>query len=179
MAEEQKQEEAPKKKGKLMIIVIAVVALVVVAVALKMFLFSGKKEVKTDQATKQHKVQQQEESSSPESYAVSQLEPHVIGPFVVNLSDAGGDRYLKLKIVLAEPKHVGEKAKKEKESTGMSLQDVMIKDVIINVISAKTSDDLLSATGKEELKNELKTSINKALHKNLVQDIYFTEFIIQ
>ncbi len=185
MADEKNQEEAPKKKGKgkLLIIVGAVVVLIVVGVVLKMFVFGGKKEKTQEKKApqKQHEVQQQEDTQDYGESDIneSNLEPVVIGPIIANLADEGGDRYLKVKIVLLEPKKKADTAKKEEKSTGISLEDAIIRDVIINTISAKTSDDLLSVSGKEELKNEIMTSINKAVHKRLVRKIYFTEFIIQ
>ncbi len=176
MAEE--KEEAPKKKGKgkLLIIIIAVVVLLGAGVAVKMFLLGGKKkEAQKAQTTEQTQTENQEATPLSEQ----NLEPVTIGPIIVNLADAGGDRYLKIKLVLLEAKSGAKKAKKEEESTGMSLEDAIIRDVIINTISAKTSDDLLSVSGKEELKHELITAINRALNRNLVKKIYFTEFIIQ
>jgi flagellar FliL protein len=187
MADEKNQEEAPKKKGKgkLLIIIVAVLVLVVAGVAVKMFVLGGKKkeEVKVEKKKVEHQ-QKQEEQVSEEDYGSpvdeSNLEPVVVGPIIANLADEGGDRYLKVKIVLLESKKKEAGAKKgEGEATGVSLKDAIIRDVILNTISAKTSDDLLSVSGKEELKKEIMTSINRALHKHLVYKIYFTDFIIQ
>ena len=177
MADDQNKEEAPKKKGKgkLLIIIIAVVVLIVVGVAVKMFVLGGKKQ---PPAKKQAQQTQQTETQG-EPVSEQNLEPVVVGPIIVNLADAGGDRYLKLKLVLLEAKKKAQEAKKEETKTGMSLEDAVIRNAIIITTSAKTSDDLLSVSGKEELKNELITAINKALHRNLVRKIFFTEFIIQ
>ncbi len=175
MAEEKEEGKKKKGKGKLLIIIIAVVVLAVAGVAVKMFVLGGKKKAPAKEAA--HTEQQAQEEAGP--VAETNLEPVVIGPIIVNLADAGGDRYLKIKLVLLEAKSGAKKAKKEEESTGMSLEDAIIRDVIINTISAKTSDDLLSVSGKEELKKELITAINRALNRNLVRKIYFTEFIIQ
>ncbi|AEA33838.1 flagellar basal body-associated FliL family protein [Hippea maritima] len=180
-------QEAPKKKGKgkLLIIIIAVVILAVAGVAVKMFLFNGTKKQTTPNQHKSevtHEQAQEEEPVEPaESTVVSQshLTPVVIGPIIVNLADVGGDRYLKIKLVLLEAKRAAKKEEKEGEKTGISLEDAVVKDTIISVLSAKTSDDLLSASGKEELKNELISAINQALHMNLVKRIYFLSFIIQ
>ncbi len=177
MADDKNQEDAPKKKGKgkLLIIIIAVVVLVVAGVAVKMFVLGGKKQPPAKKQTQQ--AQQTETQEEPVSE--QNLEPVVVGPIIVNLADAGGDRYLKLKLVLLEAKKKAQEAKKEETKTGMSLEDAVIRNAIIITTSAKTSDDLLSVSGKDELKNELITAINKALHRNLVRKIFFTEFIIQ
>ncbi len=191
MADEKTQEEAPKKKGKgklIIIIIVVIVLLIVAGVAVKMFVFGSKKEAGNNEKQKveqQHQQEQQQSQNSNENYSEggyideSNLEPVVVGPIIANLADEGGDRYLKVKIVLLETKKKAKEAKKEGEATGISLENAIIRDVIINTISAKTSDDLLSVSGKEELKNEIMTSINKAVHRRLVVKIYFTEFIIQ
>ena len=190
--EKTEEQEGGKKKGKgkLLIIVVAVVVLVVVGVAVKMFVLGGKKEepkkAKTEHA-QQHEAQHEEEAPPPEeepayepAVSLSHLKPVEIGPIIVNLADVGGDRYLKVKLVLLEAKgEENKEAKKEEEKTGISLEDAIIRDTIISVISSKTSDDLLSVSGKEELKNELMSAINQALHRRLVRKIYFLTFIIQ
>ncbi len=180
MADDKNQEDAPKKKGKgkLLIIIIAVVVLIVAGVAVKMFVLGGKKKEPAKQTTQQQ-AQQNENQGQGEYVSDKNLEPVVVGPIIVNLADAGGDRYLKLKLVLLEAKQKAQEAKKEETKTGMSLEDAVIRNAIIITTSAKTSDDLLSVSGKEELKSELITAINKALHRNLVRKIFFTEFIIQ
>ena len=56
-----------------------------------------------------------------------------------------------------------------------------IKDVIIKILSAKRSDDLLTVEGKERLKDELLEGINEAvgLEEPPVTGVFFTEFMIQ
>jgi len=73
----------------------------------------------------------------------------------------------------------GKEKPKDSESSGDTLEDAAIKNAIITVISTKTSDTLLTLSGKEELKKQLIKAINKALGEDAVRDIYFTEFIIQ
>lgn len=189
MAKEKKeatpsQEGKKKGKGKLFFIVIILLILIGAGIGVKMFLLSGKKRT----VYKNAKTTQQaaEESSAPPpseaTYApvnISNLTPVTIGPLIVNLADVGGDRYLKIKLVLLEVPSAARKGKMEGEKEGISIQDAIIRDTIITVLSSKTSDDLLSVSGKEELKNELITAINQALHRNLVRKIYFLDFIIQ
>ena len=180
MADEKAQEGAPKKKGKgkLLIIIIAVVVLIVAGVAVKMFVLGGKTKQPANKAPQQQ-AQQNENAQTGGYVSEANLEPIPVGPVIVNLADPGGDRYLKVKFILLEAKKGVKTAEKEKSSTGISLESAIIKDVIINTISAKTSDDLLSVSGKEELKSELISAINRALHRNLVRKIFFTEFIVQ
>jgi flagellar protein FliL len=55
-----------------------------------------------------------------------------------------------------------------------------IRDAIIKVVSAKRPDELLTLKGKEQLRRELVTAINKILDpENPVANIYFTRFTVQ
>jgi flagellar basal body-associated protein FliL len=56
-----------------------------------------------------------------------------------------------------------------------------MKDAIIRILSSKKADDLLTAEGKERLKDELLEGINEAvgLEEPPVVGVFFTEFIIQ
>ena len=54
-----------------------------------------------------------------------------------------------------------------------------IRDSIIRVLSSKSAQDILSADGKEKLREELKDAVNTALKSEDVTEVYLTEFIIQ
>ena len=54
-----------------------------------------------------------------------------------------------------------------------------IRDAIIRLLSSKSAADILSADGKEKLREELRQEINGALKSEDVGQVYFTEFIIQ
>ncbi len=57
----------------------------------------------------------------------------------------------------------------------------MIKDAILQVLSSKSSKEVLSPEGKEQLKQELVEAINEAcdVQEGPVVNVYFTEFIVQ
>ena len=57
----------------------------------------------------------------------------------------------------------------------------MIKDAVIKVLSSKKAEEVLSADGKEHLKEELIEAINEAigLEEGPVTGIYFEDFIVQ
>jgi len=135
MAKEKKeatpsQEGKKKGKGKLFFIVIILLILIGAGIGVKMFLLSGKKRT----VYKNAKTTQQaaEESSAPPpseaTYApvnISNLTPVTIGPLIVNLADVGGDRYLKIKLVLLEVPSAARKGKMEGEKEGISIQDAI------------------------------------------------------
>ncbi len=167
--DEEKNEEKKGGKGKLFIIAgIAVVVLIVAVVAVKMFVLAPKTTQSAKTVTKEN---------SP--LTDTNLATVSLKPIIVNLSDPSGDKYLKIAITLVERKNPSKKKEGEGKSGGVSLEDAMIRDAIIGLLSSKDSTDINSYEGKNALKKELIATINKTLKKNLVKDIYFTEFIIQ
>ena len=54
-----------------------------------------------------------------------------------------------------------------------------VRDAVIRILSSKSSADILTAEGKEKLREEIKNSVNESLGAEDVTQVYFTEFIIQ
>jgi flagellar FliL protein len=107
---------------------------------------------------------------------------------IVNLADTGIMRYLKTTIVLevAVPGLQGElpkgdEYKKKQDDLAKDLrgQTAAIDDQITNILSARTSAELVSNDGKQRLKDELKSRLNNVLGEDRVLAVYFTDFIIQ
>ncbi len=92
-------------------------------------------------------------------------------PFVVNLNEPGGKRYLKSKIDL---EFVDDGVGKELE-----LRLPQLRDVILMHLSSRSLDDIQSVDGKIELKNALIKRINQVLKLGKVRNLYFTQFVIQ
>jgi flagellar FliL protein len=94
-----------------------------------------------------------------------------LDPFVVNLADSEGKRFLKVTISLelSTPEvHVELKENIQK-----------ITDSILVLLSSKAFEDVYSVQGKFKLKDEITTRVNRFLVVGHVKDAYFTEFIIQ
>ena len=107
---------------------------------------------------------------------------------VVNLSDPGTMRYLKVQATLEfvdtarrdPPKGDEVQAQQEAFAKEMQAYTAVLEDRLTTVLSAKTSADLQAAGGKERLKQEVADQINKALHeREKVVNVYFQTFIIQ
>ena len=90
---------------------------------------------------------------------------------LVNLADAGGKHYLKISIKMELS---DEKLHKEVEE-----QNVQMKDALITILSEKMFDDISTISGKQRLKQEIISKLNKFLKTGQIQEIYFTEFLIQ
>jgi len=112
-----------------------------------------------------------ESTSSSKGPGVEYGSFHAMEPFVVNLSDPGGKRYLKTRIEL--------------EFRGEGFQDELearmpqLRDAVILVLSSKTIDDVQGVDGKIALRNELILRINQVLKQKKIRNLYFTEFVVQ
>lgn len=92
-------------------------------------------------------------------------------PFIVNLAEAGGKRFIKVTMEI-------ELSSKEleKEVKGRLPQ---FKDHIITVLSSKSMDEVITAEGKFKLKEEIMTRLNQNLRGGTVRNVFFTEFVVQ
>ncbi|MGO9380337.1 MAG: flagellar basal body-associated protein FliL [Dissulfurispiraceae bacterium] len=149
------EEVAPKKNNKkmLMIIIVAVVAVALAAGGFFLVpkLIGGK--------------EKKEEAKSEEG-AMFPLEP-----FVVNLNDPGGPKFLKVSIQLelAGPSLM-EKAKQKSPQ---------LRDAVITLLTSKSSESLFPPEGKLQLKDEINARMNQILGANTVKNVYLTDFVMQ
>jgi len=54
-----------------------------------------------------------------------------------------------------------------------------IRDVILRVLTTYQSNDLLAPAGKMRLKQQLLESLQAAIPELEVQEVYFTDFLVQ
>ena len=116
---------------------------------------------------------------------------------VVNLADPGVMRYMKTTIVLEMADYSGKepakgeeyKKKQEELKHHMAGSLPLIEDEITSILTSKTSGELMSAEGKQRLREEVKVRLNKALDKHAahadpkekeeVLSVFFSDFIVQ
>jgi flagellar protein FliL len=91
-----------------------------------------------------------------------------LDPFVVNLDDADGRSYLRVGIDLGV-----------RGDAAVSPPTAALRDTIIGVLSRAKPEDLLSAEGKAKLKADLMASLQDRAPQLGVQEVYFTDFLVQ
>ena len=95
----------------------------------------------------------------------------MLEPFVVNLSDPKGKRYLKLKIGLElETIESLERVDKARAK---------LRDLVIVMLTSLTFDEVMTPEGKVQIRDELLERFNQATKPDRVKAIYFTEFVVQ
>ena len=93
--------------------------------------------------------------------------------FIVNLADKKGvgKRYLKLTL---EVEVAG-----EEQRALVNHKIPQLRDTILLMLSSRTIAEITSMEAKLELKQVLLARMNSAIGKNVIQRLYFTEFVVQ
>jgi flagellar FliL protein len=160
--EEEGEEQVPeKKKGSaLKWIIIAVVAVLILGGAgagAYFFLVKSKAPAAEKKAAEQARLQ------------AAIFWP--MDPFIVNLIDNEGERYLKvvLQLEISDQPAVEE----------LNLIKPKVRDSILDLLSSKTYKEMIDPIGKQRLRDEIALRANGYLAKGKIVKVYFTEFVIQ
>ena len=172
---DKKEEVAPKKKGKGLLIAI-IVAVVLLLGGGGFFFMKGTGGGSPDEAhaTEEapHGAPEGGEGGGHGATAEKSGSSLVdLDPFIVNLQDNSGTRYLKLNINLELASN----------SSGSELDELkpQIRDSLIILLSSKSYSDIGTIEGKYQLRDEIVARVNQFLSKSKVKTVFFTEFVIQ
>ncbi len=107
---------------------------------------------------------------------------------IINLADPSGRKYIRLTMVLefAPDDLEYEKMPEEEKSaylTGFEEKIMglmpMMDDTVITLLSTKTYEQLYTADGKEQLRQEIMQAIASRVTEYQILSVYFTEFVVQ
>ncbi|MBF0621695.1 MAG: flagellar basal body-associated FliL family protein [Magnetococcales bacterium] len=123
----------------------------------------------TEQSIAEAEIVDPEGAKEDPSEMVGEI--YKLDPFVVNLNEPRGNRYLKttIQLELDTPELRPELERRQPQ----------IQDMILALLASKTTKDLQALEGKFRLREELLSRINTALVHGNVKRVYFTEFVIQ
>ncbi len=95
-----------------------------------------------------------------------------LDPFTVNLSSGVGTnpRYVRMNISVELEQGVADQE--------FNIKLPRVRDTIINLLNAKKATELNSPDGREQLKDEIKRSVNGFMLQSKVKGVYFTNFAI-
>ncbi len=96
---------------------------------------------------------------------------YTLSTMIVNLADHGGKRYLRVTMAL-------ELSDSEAEAT-IENRLPQIRDAILMILPTKNYDDISTTEGKIALRTEVMEKINSLMPQGKVNNIYFTEFVVQ
>ncbi len=154
-------DEEPKKKNKMLLFIIIGLSVLLIGAggffAYKKFTKPPPKPISAEELKKQ------QEKKIGEMFELD--------PFVVNLSDPRGKRYLKLKITLElDP---------ETTSETITPYTPKIRDMVIMLLTSLTFDEVMTPEGKIRLRDELFERFNLILKPHRIKNMYFTNFVVQ
>lgn len=169
--EEGAEEKPAKKSSKLLIIILLIAGLAIGGGGAAAFLIL--KNMKSDDKSEVAEEKNvSDEGDGGEKEGMDKLGPIMpLDPFIINLSGDGGRNYLKLEITLEFDKEVVQVEVKDKMP--------MIKDSILLLLATKSFESIQTAEGKLMLKNEIITRLNRFLSTGVIQNLYFTNFVVQ
>jgi len=161
--EEQEQQEPKKKKGKLKWILLALIIIVLGAGGYFGYKYFMQGSQNNGNATQAEAQADQEKKREPQMVSLP--------PFVVNLADPLGRRYLKVSL---DVEVVGKKAAQKLE------EDMpQIKDSLILLLSSKSYSQVDSMEEKLQLKKQIVSRLNQIAGGSPVIRVYYTEFVVQ
>ncbi len=97
-----------------------------------------------------------------------------LDPFVVNLADPEGDRFLRVGMDLGLT-HAQDEKKSGQNETPLA----RTRDTILLILTTRDATGLLTPDGKSKLKDDLTKALQEQVPDLGVQEIYFTEFLVQ
>ena len=176
MAEEEAQEKEveEKKGGSNLVLIIAIVGVVLILVIggiVAVLLMSGGDEEAVDAPTQQQSAKSKAKRGSNDTVGL------VVGPmyplqnFTVNLLSDSGRRFLKAQVNL--------ELSGEELQTEIETKVPVVRDLVIRILTSKTLEEVSTAKGKDKLKEQLVDELNLRLQDGYIQNIYFTEFVVQ
>jgi flagellar FliL protein len=114
--------------------------------------------------------------SNAEAKAAKEQEPAVgallpLDPFVANLADEDGKRYLKATVQV--------EFLEGRVPPDVNARLPQIRDLLLTLFTSKLFSEIRTPQGKALLRDEIINRMNRALNKDLVKAVYFTEFLVQ
>jgi flagellar protein FliL len=161
-------EEERKKGGKVKWVVLLLVLLLLVGGGGAAYWFlMGPGAASEGDATEQEGGQ----AANQEARAEFLPEIVTLDPFVVNLADPLGRRFLRMTLDVEVLNRAA--------ITDVQRNNSRIRDAVILLLAGKSFADLASMEGKITLKNQIVERLNQILGGGRVTNVYFTEFVVQ
>jgi len=175
-----------KGRGKLVVLLVAALVLALGGGAAAYFFIGRDAGNKNKAATAKAGEHGEHEAAAHEAAEETEPahEPAVVAlpTFTVNLADKDAQRYLRTTVSLVV--NDAEKAASlsggggEHKSAGEPVRIAMARSAILELLTTKTADELMTAEGKQELKKAIAERASKAFRFK-VNDVLLAEFVVQ
>lgn len=162
---------APPASGQKPILFIALAVLNMIVVAAVGFMLWKGRQIEAAKPTLDQVVQGEAATLAKEAAQEKAFVGKVIPleTFIVNIAGSKGRKVAKVNMELElQGETVAEEIEKRK---------AQIRDIIIITLSSKTYEEVATREGKDNLRNEIKDTINNFLTKGKIKNVFFTEFL--
>lgn len=95
-------------------------------------------------------------------------------PFVVNLADPGGMRFVRVTMQIVT---YDEKGAKDVTESVLDMKES--RSAILEILSQQLAADLVKVEGKQALKKAIVARLSKQIKETKVIDVFFSEFVVQ
>jgi flagellar FliL protein len=92
-------------------------------------------------------------------------------PYIVNLADSEGMRYLKATLEL--------ELSDDKLRLEVERKLPLLRDAALLLLSSKTFDEISDTGGKMRLREDLEKKLDGLINSGRIRKVYFTEFVVQ
>jgi flagellar protein FliL len=161
-------EQAAAKKGPLMLIVVLVVGLLAGGGAGAMVLGPKFAEpavvvLTPDEAEQREREERQRRDGPGALYAFENL--------VLNPAGTGGTRFLMVTAAF--------EVRDAKTSDQMKAREVEVRDRILQILGAKTVEQLAEIGLREQVRDDLRTGVEAMFERGSIREVYLPQFVIQ
>lgn len=94
-----------------------------------------------------------------------------IDPFIANLADESGARYLKTTFQIEFATDI--------VPPDAEARTPQIRDLLLTLLTSKSFEEIRTPAGKQNLREDIINRVNQAIDDDTVRAVYFTEFIVQ
>lgn len=172
MADESPVLEQPKKKGGLLKwIIIAVVILLIGGAAFffkdKLMALVGMGQPPAQEEQAQQAAQDVPAEMGPEFKG----EWATVAPFVANLNDPLGKRYIRIGLNV--------QLRDQKALEDFTAAEIQVKDMLIRLLGGKQPQDMMGPKNSLALEQEIVSRLNQIIGNGKVVNIFFSEYLMQ
>lgn len=156
--------------GKSSLLLIALAVINMIAVGGVGFMLYSSKQKEAQENTIDKVIEGEAHAQHEEAHAETVNAPVVpLETFIVNLAGSKGRRILRvdLELEVSDSKVVAE----------IEQRKAQIRDIIIIMLSGRTYDQISAKEGKNELRDDIKSTLNAFLTKGKVSNVFFTNLL--
>ncbi len=174
---EEKPPEKPASGGSKKFLMLGLIGLgaIVLGVTLAIFVLkpmmskpSGKEEPKK---AEEHKKSDEHGGGGDSEHGASNSSAYTIKDIVVNPAGTGGTRFLSVSFAF--------ELKSDSLAELLTAKELMVRDALITILSAKTVQQLTDPKEKEIVRYQIRKRISDLIKTDQIGAVYYTDFVLQ